>query len=117
MRKITRDAVEAFVTNTEFSRSNTIVFSGVTKQSMVLFGNTIAIMDHGKLSISTCGFESITTKERLNGLCSYYLGHNPIKQRKGIWYFNDIPFSELEGTSGYFQVWPDLLDCNGVPQC
>lgn len=86
MRKITEDAIRAFNNNEDFKRANTEVWNdkevGVTY--LVLHGNTIAKKTHGgKLFISTCGWETSTTKDRLNGLPGV-----SIHQKNYQWYLN-----------------------------
>lgn len=46
-------------------------------------GNTIAHIKNGQLNIRTCGFETVTTKNRLNAFPGV-----DIHQSKGIWYLN-----------------------------
>jgi hypothetical protein len=55
---------------------------------MYLFGNLIAVNNNGVISVSNAGWESITTKERLNGIP----GVN-IKQSKGLWYLNGVEWN------------------------
>jgi hypothetical protein len=86
MRSITLDACRAFMAAQPFKRSNTevVVLPNVTV--LKLFGNEIAYRynDPEKtLSITNCGWESSTTKERLNGIEGVR-----IHQRKGQWYLN-----------------------------
>lgn len=92
MRKITRDAIRAFNNNQPFKRGNTqIVISedtlGIKYTSMKLHGNTIAyklIGDVGTgLFILDGGWQTSTTKERLNGIS----GVN-IVQRNFQWFLN-----------------------------
>jgi hypothetical protein len=85
MRKITDEAVSAFLDRKPFKKSNMKVqldFGGVWK--LKLHGNTIASIDEmNMLSISNAGWESNTTKERLNGLPNVR-----INQKKFQWYLN-----------------------------
>ena len=85
MRKITDEAVSAFLDRKPFKKSNMKVqldFGGVWK--LKLHGNTIATIDEmNMLSISNAGWESNTTKERLNGLPNVR-----INQKKFQWYLN-----------------------------
>ena len=85
MRKITNEAVSAFLDRKPFKKSNMTVqldFGGVWK--LKLHGNTIATIDEmNMLSISNAGWESNTTKERLNGLPNVR-----INQKKFQWYLN-----------------------------
>jgi hypothetical protein len=86
MKDITFDACRKFMAAQPFKRSNTevIVLPNVT--ILKLFGNEIAYRynDPEKtLTITNCGWESNTTKERLNGIDGV-----KIYQRKGEWYLN-----------------------------
>ena len=77
MRDITREAVDAFLSGREWKKDNTEVKVEVrkgmsSKVTMLLHGNAIAVTgqfdSHPGLVISTAGWETNTTKERLNGL-------------------------------------------------
>jgi len=68
MRKITRDAARALYTGQTFKQSNTRVEDGV----MYLFGNPIAKLENGKLMISNAGWDTTTTKERINGVLDVF---------------------------------------------
>ena len=90
MRKITEDAIRAFRNNKHFKRDNTQVIC--VKQSwkilenrrLVLHGHIIAEMDNnGNLFIDSCGYMTVTTKERLNGFPSVN-----IIQRDFEWFLN-----------------------------
>tara|TARA_R110000824_G_scaffold235212_2_gene423925 strand:+ start:1034 stop:1333 length:300 start_codon:yes stop_codon:yes gene_type:complete len=87
MRKITEESINAFNNAKPFSRGNTQVkvFSNVTVLN--LHSNPIAFRYNDPertLSISTCGWSSNTTKERLNGLEEVN-----IFQKDFEWYLND----------------------------
>mgnify|MGYP000464525235 CR=1 FL=1 len=84
MRKITREAVDKFLSKETFRKSNMAVVedSGVFK--LKLHGNTIATLDAlNMLSVSNAGWSSNTTKERLNGLPNVH-----IKQKNWNWFLN-----------------------------
>jgi hypothetical protein len=91
MRQITADAVSAFNNNRNFKRSNTEVrvidedlgIYHIKRTDLRLHGNLIAWKNNEGTFISTCGWNSVTTKERLNGL----YGVN-IYQKNFIWYLN-----------------------------
>lgn len=73
MRKITRNAVDAFTSHSTFRSSNTEVY--VTDDGEVhmrLHGNLIARSRNGVTHINTQGWSTPTTHERLNGLLSAY---------------------------------------------
>ena len=85
MKTITEKAVSNFLNGKNFKSSNTVVEIQENKSTLKLHNNSIAILENNKLSISNCGWFSNTTKERLNGLPNV-----TIKQKKGIWYLNEI---------------------------
>ena len=72
MRKITQQAVNAFLENKDFALSNTKVMGN----KLYLFENCIARRaGYGKIEICFCGWVTPTTRERLNGLVSAFT-HN-----------------------------------------
>lgn len=93
-RKITTDAINAFMAGQKFHRDNTSVEieneHGSLPSEMIvklkLHGNLIAkrFLLSGSVYISNAGWQSNTTKERLNGIPGVH-----IVQRKGQWYLND----------------------------
>ena len=91
MKQITRDAVEAFINNIAFSSSNTSVSVHETGVAMLLHGNIIAIktLKSGKIKINNCGWETPTTKERLNGILELCGSSNTTKiyTKNGTWYW------------------------------
>ena len=86
MRKITQESVEAFMNATPFKKSNTEVKVKPNVTILVLFGNEIAYRYNDPertLSITNCGWESNTTKERLNALPNVHIQKDNWK-----WYLN-----------------------------
>ena len=87
MRQITQDAIRAFRNAKNFKRGNTqvIIYSDLsgTSRLLKLHGNTIAICINGELVISSGGWKSHTTKERLNGFPNVH-----IQQKDFQWYLN-----------------------------
>ena len=63
-RKITEQACYAFESGKKFCLNNTMVTDG----AMYLWGHKIAEYKNGKLLVSMCGYNTVTTRERLNGL-------------------------------------------------
>ena len=86
MRKITIESTRAFSENKNFKKANMEVLTDSHTTFLKLHGNTIAIknIETGELKITNCGWETTTTKERLNGLEGV-----KIYQKKGIWYLNE----------------------------
>jgi hypothetical protein len=86
MRKITREAVDKFLSKEPFKKSNMQVEQVGSTFRLKLHNNTIAVLDEfNMLSISNAGWSSNTTKERLNGL-----PHVRIHQRNWNWYLNGV---------------------------
>lgn len=96
MRKITQDAIQAFLSGDEFSRDNTRVevrpFQGdsvLNSVILVLHGNPIAryIKNRGVATLQVCdgNHQTRTTKERLNGLPGVR-----VHQKAGQWYLNGV---------------------------
>ena len=82
MRQITKESRDAFMQCENYKKSNMEVRNG----SMYLHGNKIAWFDRNKqLWMSNCGWQSNTTKERLNALPNVH-----IIQRNYHWYLNGV---------------------------
>ena len=86
MRAITKQSIDAFLNAKKFSKQNMLVevLSNVT--ILKLHGNAIAYLynDPQKtLSITNAGWQSNTTKERLNALPNV-----SIQQKNFVWYLN-----------------------------
>lgn len=88
MRKITENAVNAFILRKSLSSGNTTVHVKNNSVSCFLHGNKIATLTRNRLSVSSCGWETPTTKERLNGILkAFNLPH--IIQKDFTGYFSD----------------------------
>jgi hypothetical protein len=100
MQQITKLMREAFISGTPFRRDNTEVRVTDYSVSIYLFGNKIASRRIGlglladannpigpsspyEFTITTCGWPTNTTKDRLNALPNVH-----IHQLKGMWYLN-----------------------------
>jgi len=84
MRKITRDACNAFYNHRKFKRGNTEVdIHDDGKIVLCLHDDIIAKIVGNVLYVRHCGYMTKTTKERLNGLPNVY-----ISQRNFTWYLN-----------------------------
>ena len=86
MRKITEESVNAFMNARKFKKSNMEVEVLPNVTILKLHGNEIAYRYNDPdrtLSITNAGWQSVTTKERLNGIA----GVN-IQQKNWVWYLN-----------------------------
>ena len=68
MRKISRDAAQAFKDDVNFHRDNTQVVVLKNKTLFYLFGNLIAIKKDGYLHINNCSYPTRVTHDRLNAI-------------------------------------------------
>lgn len=86
MRKITEMACRAFFAGDNFNRANTRVESDNGETRLYLHGHCIAKRNSSGLFVNSCGWETNTTKERLNGVLSWNnSGH--IYQHDWVWYY------------------------------
>ena len=86
MRKITEESICAFNASRKFNKGNMSVEVLPNVTILKLHGNSIAYRYNDPertLSITNCGWETNTTKERLNGLNGV-----SIHQSNFIWYLN-----------------------------
>lgn len=88
MSKISDNAAHKFVCEVDFSQGNTKVISTYGGATMKLHGNTIASCSKHMLALTTQGWLTKTTKDRLNGILSKW-GLGIIHQKKGKWFYND----------------------------
>jgi hypothetical protein len=108
MNQTTNKIVKAFLVGRPIKVGN----SQSTGRAMYLFGNKIAEWREDGLWITNCGWQTVTTKERLNGIGMYL--NFWIAQRKGSWY---ITGNELGGETYWSGDWvkvhndlPDSID-------
>lgn len=87
MRTITKESILAFNESKTFNKQNMSVEVLPNVTILKLHRNAIAYQYNNPertLSITNCGWQSNTTKERLNAISGV-----DIRQKKGIWYLND----------------------------
>lgn len=87
MRKITEDSIRAFNYNEKFNSGNTVVELIPNVTILKLHSNKIAhkFLDSGKLFINTCGWNTVTTRARLNGLPNV-----SVYQKNYVLYLNGV---------------------------
>lgn len=89
-RKISENAVNAFMNDREFRASNTTVTRDRDGTAMYLHGNKIAVKGSTGTCVTLAGRNTPTTRERLNTLVEAINGTRPFYTRKGVPYFNDV---------------------------
>ena len=86
MRQITKESVNAFMNDKTFNKQNMSVEILPNVTILKLHDNAIAYRYNDPkrtLSITNCGWQTNTTKERLNALPNV-----SIQQKNFIWYLN-----------------------------
>ena len=89
MRKIEKQMCDAVQSNKDWKCKNTSVhFDPETGISIVrLHGNKIAEVSDNDMTIFDGGWQSVTTKSRLNALCDYFcVDGEQIFQKDFTWY-------------------------------
>ena len=89
MRDITFEAIQAFNNNKNFKKSNTQVKADTTGTYLYLWGNLIARKVGNRIQVTLAGYNTVTTRERLRGLCNCYT-------KKGIPYINGKQVTSTE---------------------
>tara|TARA_R110000751_G_scaffold237728_2_gene338657 strand:- start:394 stop:687 length:294 start_codon:yes stop_codon:yes gene_type:complete len=86
MRTITEESVKAFLNAKKFNKQNMSVEVLPNVTILKLHGNEIAYQYNNPektLSITNCGWFTVTTKERLNALPNV-----SIQQKNFVWFLN-----------------------------
>ena len=109
MRKLEKQMNFALSNKGNWSGSNTTVcYNELTNCSSVyLHGHQIATLDHhsNALKLSSCGYETNTTKSRLNALLSEFKYGCRVFQKQFNWY--------LQSVNQTVDFWDGMILCGG----
>ena len=96
MRKIEAQMNAAIAGRRNWSKDNTRVEVDKHGDTYVyLHGHNIArIADNGDIQLSSCGWETVTTKSRLNAILDCFVHNISIYQRDWQWYISGRDFTE-----------------------
>ena len=86
MRLIEKQMNNAIRCNQNFSKGNTVVINIGTKSFVYLHGNHIATVGSDFLQIFDGGWQSNTTKSRLNALLDEFRPHVGVVQKNWNWF-------------------------------
>ena len=94
MRKIERQMQNALRNKVNWSQSNTSVsVDNEGNQFVTLHGNLIAqISNFGDIKLSSCGWQTPTTKSRLNAILDTYLHGLSVYQKNFDWFIGGDDF-------------------------
>ena len=94
MRKIEQQMNSALLRKANWASSNTTVqYNELTNCSAILLhGHQIATLDHhtNALKLSSCGWQTVTTKSRLNALLSEFKYGCKVFQKNFDWYLSTV---------------------------
>ncbi len=88
MRKIESEMQAAIAERRNWSKYNTCVsVDSDNNTTVTLHGNTIAtIFNNGDMRLSSCGWQTVTTKSRLNAILDVFFHRLGIWQKDFVWY-------------------------------
>ena len=90
MRKITKESVNAFLNHETFNKANMqVVVEHANLTVLKLHGNIIAKIESHNLFITSAGWETNTTKERLNVVLQLANRTLKVFQKDFTWYLWD----------------------------
>jgi hypothetical protein len=85
-RKIEREMVAAVLNGRDYRNANTRVTHANDRAYVYLHGHNIAQVFDGYLTINDCGYQTVTTKSRLNALLHGLDAEAGIYQKAYVWY-------------------------------
>lgn len=93
MRAIEEKMIQAIESRTSWKSGNTEVNVFMDGTGFVaLHGNTIAFFGHHSVTLKDGGWQTVTTKSRLNALATHF-GVHGVYQKNFEWFFtDDVPF-------------------------
>ena len=104
MRKIEQQMCEAIQSNLDWKSGNTQVITIEGVSFVYLHGNQIATIDDDSMTIYDGGYQSTTTKSRLNALCNYFcMDGECVYQKNFKWYVDK--FVGMAGQSKVFNTY------------
>ena len=107
MRKIEQQMCDAIACGKNWQSGNTRVEIGFDSSSsyVYLHGNHIATVTDNDVTVYDGGWQTLTTKSRLNAICSRFcITGEGVSQHKGEWYIHKL--AGMVGTSKVFTKIP-----------
>ena len=102
MRQIEKNMNSAIWSKTNWAGSNTTVITEGNESTVMLHGNHIATYFHDtkELSLFDGGWQSNTTKSRLNALCAEFAMGFGVFQKNWEWFVSDFSDNKKEFADG-----------------
>lgn len=93
MRTTEKNMIAAIVNGKNFRSKNTTVSHDCNETTIRLYGNRIATIKGNELSVQSAGWETNTTKSRLNAILSHF--NKPgISQKNFCWFIGNEKFND-----------------------
>lgn len=92
MRTIEKNMIAAINNGKNFRSKNTSVSHDNNETTIRLYGNRIATIKGNELSVRSAGWETYTTKSRLNSILSHF-NKPKISQKKFCWFIGNEKFN------------------------
>ena len=91
MRKIEAQMTAAIKADKNWSSGNTQVVTNCGVSTVYLHGNKIAMVDDTSVTVFDGGWQTVTTKSRLNAIINEFCNAltDGIFQKAGLWYVRD----------------------------
>jgi len=118
MRKIEKQMCDAIQNNKDWKLKNTEVITIDGVSFVYLHGNQIATIDEDSMTIYDGGWQSVTTKSRLNALCdAFCIDGEGVFQKDFQWYVRLFTgaingkkvYTTKEFTNGFIFSWRHSL--------
>lgn len=105
MRKIEREMIEAIKNSKPYKNDNTEVYLLEDRAIQVyLHNNLIAEIKGSTLYLSDCGYQTKTTKSRLNAILDYFNIQSTVYSKNYQWYLGNIGSNEVWTGSKTFDL-------------
>jgi hypothetical protein len=101
MRKIEQQMCEAIQNNKDWKLKNTQVITIEGVSFVYLHGNQIATIDEDSMTIYDGGYQSTTTKSRLNALCDYFCVDGECVYQKDFQWYVRLFVGAINGKNVY----------------
>lgn len=85
-----KDLVQAFINNQKGRNHNAESYEINNKMCFRLYSTDIAVIEDGKLYLSTGGWETVTTKSYMNMILEELGSRYAVHQMKGEWFWRDL---------------------------
>ena len=102
MRKIELQMNKAITAGVDFKSANTEVISYTNSSDVYLHGNLIARIGETWIELFDGGWQTVTTKSRLNAILAEHGNGDKVFQKKGEWFVTFSDYRDNKVTVPFF---------------